>query len=143
MENWYGGASTLAAPPLACVRALTMINIVQREKLANNATRVGEHIVKRLREMAEVHPLIGDVRGKGLIIGIELVKDHKTKEPAREEAKNIRESAYKRGLLIGTSGPYKNVLKLSPPLILTEEQADAGLDILESSLKEITASLLK
>jgi len=143
MENWYGGGSTLAAPPLACVRALTMINIIQQEKLANNATRVGEHIVKRLREIAEVYPLIGDVRGKGLIIGIELVRDYKTKEPAQEEAKNVMENAYKKGLLIGISGPYKNVLKLSPPLILTEEQADAGLDMLESSLKEITASLPK
>lgn len=145
MENWVssGPASTLAANPLACARALAMINIIYKENLMENASRVGEHIVRSMREMAEVYPLIGDVRGKGLLIGIELVKDQKTKEPAKNEAKNIMDNAYKRGLLISTSGIYKNVLKLSPPLVLTEEQADAGLDILESSLKEVMSSLLK
>jgi len=136
MEDWHGGASTLAGAPLPCARALTMIDIINREKLADNACRIGEHILKRGREMAEIIPLIGDVRGKGLMVGMELVKDHKTKDPATNEAKRVANSAYKRGLLIGTSGPSKNVLKLSPPLILTREQADAGLDALELSLRD-------
>jgi len=143
MEDWYGGASTLGGALLPCVRALTMINIINKERLIENAGRVGEYILRRIREMAEVNPVIGDIRGKGLMIGIDLIKDHKTKEPARDEAKCIVDSAYKRGLLIGASGPYKNVLKLSPPLIQTEEQADKGLDILEISLRENTPSRLK
>lgn len=140
MENWYGGGSTLAAGPLACVRALAMIDIIQREKLVDNSIRVGEHIIRRLRDMAEVYPLMGDVRGKGLMIGIELVKDSVTKEPAQEEAKRVIDDAYKRGLLFTICGPYMNVVKFCPPLIITEEQADLGLDIFESSMKEITLS---
>lgn len=140
MENWHGALSTLGGDLLACVRALTMIKIINREKLINNANRVGEHILKRVHEMAEVHPLIGDVREKGLMVGIELVKDHKTKEPAQDETKHIMDYTYNGGLLIGASGPYKNILKLTPPLIITEEQADVGLDIIESSLKKVEQS---
>jgi 4-aminobutyrate aminotransferase-like enzyme len=136
MEDWHGGASTLAGALLPCVRALTMIDIIRRERLTDNARKTGEHILKRIHEIAEINPLIGDVRGKGLMIGIELVKDHKTKDPATEEAKRVVDSAYKRGLLIGASGPFKNVLKLTPPIILTKEQADAGLDMLHFSLRD-------
>jgi 4-aminobutyrate aminotransferase len=143
MENWEssGPASTLAANPLACARALAMIDLISKEELIENTNRVGESILRRIQEMAEIHPLIGDVRGKGLLIGIELVKNHITKEPAQDEAKHVMNNAYKRGLLISTSGIYKNVLKLSPPLILTQEQADAGLNILDNSLKEVAQSL--
>jgi len=140
MDNWVssGPASTLAANLLACARASALIDILQKEKLLENAANIGTYIVKRIRELADEFPIIGDVRGKGLLIGIELVKNTKTKEPAQEEVKQIMEKAYTKGLLFSVSGLYKNVIKFSPPLVLTKEQADRAVNIIGESLKEIT-----
>jgi len=140
MDSWVssGPASTLAANLLACARASAMIDILKKEKLIENAAKIGAHIVKRMQELADKFPVIGDVRGKGLLIGIELVKNAKSKEPASEEVKYVMEKSYKNGLLFSVSGLYKNVIKLSPPLILTEEQAEKAVNIIEDSLKDIT-----
>lgn len=140
MDNWVssGPASTLAGNLLACARASAMIDILKKEKLIENAAKMGAHIVKRMRELADKFPVIGDVRGKGLLIGIELVKNAKTKEPASDKVKHVVEKSYKNGLLFSVSGLYKNVIKLSPPLILTEKQAEKAVDTIEGSLKEIT-----
>jgi 4-aminobutyrate aminotransferase/(S)-3-amino-2-methylpropionate transaminase len=87
--------------------------------------------LKRLVELSEKYDLIGDVRGKGLMIGIELVKDRNSKEPATKEAETVQKRSYKNGLLVSTVGAYKNVIRLIPHLIVSRGEIDTGLDILE------------
>ncbi len=127
-------ASTFGGNPVSLAAAEAVIDVIREEKLLDNATRVGEHIMKRLNEMSDYIELIGEVRGKGLMIGVELVRDKYTKEPARKEMAWIINNAFKRGLLIISAGV--STLRIAPPLIITEEEADAGLDIIESLLKE-------
>jgi len=140
MNNWVssGPASTLAANLLSCARASALVDILHEERLVQNAAKMGSYIVKRAKELAERHPIIGDVRGRGLLIGIELVKNSRTKEPAQEEVNKIMEASYRKGLLFSISGLHKNVIKFSPPLILTDQQADKAIDIIEESLKAIS-----
>ena len=93
--------------------------------------------MKTLQEMQERHELIGDVRGKGLMIGVELVKDRKTKEPARIETGRVSWRAFEKGLAMSYYGTYSNVLRIAPPLLLTEEDADKAMGILEESLMDV------
>jgi 4-aminobutyrate aminotransferase-like enzyme len=86
--------------------------------------------------MKERYPIIGDVRGKGLMIGVELVKDS-TKTPAVDETKAVRKSCLEGGLLIGTGGVWANVMRIQPPLVITDEQLDEALAIIEGALKEL------
>lgn len=139
MDNWvsHGPASTLAANLLSCARASALIDILQQEKLVQNAAKTGTYFLGRMKELAERFPIIGDVRGKGLLIGIELVKNAKTKEPAQNALKSILQDSFKKGLLFSVSGLYKNVIKFSPPLILTTDQVDKAIDIIEYSLKQL------
>ena len=102
-----------------------------KEKLIENSSKIGEYIIKALKEMQEKNDMIGDVRGKGLFIGMELIKN-KNKKPATKEAEEIRKKAYEKGLLVGLVGTYKQVLRLTPPLNITLEQADESLNIIES-----------
>jgi len=95
--------------------------------------------LKRLREMQEKHEIIGNVRGKGLMIGVELVRDRRTKEPAKKERNKLIMEAFKRGLLLLGAG--ESSLRLAPPLILTKEQADLGLEIMEESLKAVESTV--
>lgn len=137
LMDWEPGAheNTLGGNPVVCAAALAVLDVLKSEKLADNAAKVGGYMLDRLREMAEEHELIGDVRGKGLMIGIELVKDRRTKEPAREERRELMKKAFERGLILLGAGASS--LRLAPPLILTKEQADVGLEIFEETLKEI------
>jgi len=139
MESWNteGPASTLAGSTLACARSLALIETIERDKILDNVERVGKYMVRRLSEMSREHPLIGDVRGKGLLIAAELVKERETQSPAHDEAQEIVEEAYRKGLIIIASGRSGNILKFSPPLILTEEQARSALDTIEDCLKRV------
>ena len=92
---------------------------------------------KRLNEMAGKHSLIGDVRGEGLILGVELVKDRDTKESANREAAKVCYCAWENGLILGYVGQNSNVIEITPPLIITEEEAERGLQILEATLSEV------
>ncbi|MHA1146216.1 MAG: acetyl ornithine aminotransferase family protein [Candidatus Helarchaeota archaeon] len=129
-SNTYGGNL------LACAAAIESLKIIQEENLVENAARQGDHILKRLREMQEKYEIIGDVRGQGLMIGIELVKDPETKKPAKEETAKFVYECYKRGLIILSCG--KSVIRLIPPLIIDEKTSDIGLDIIEDSMKSIS-----
>ena len=135
--NWTGGSheNTLGGNPIIIAAALAVLRVIIKEKLAENARKIGEYTMKRLREMQETHEIIGDLRGKGLMIGVELVKDRKTKEPAVEERDNLILEAFKRGLLLLGAG--QSSLRLAPPLIVTKQQADTGLDIFEETLRII------
>lgn len=127
--------STYGGNEVTCAAALENIKVLLEEKLHEKALEIGKIFMEGLNELMEKHKLIGDVRGKGLMIGIELVKDREKKTPAPDEANKVRMEAQKRGLLINVGGMYGNVLRIQPPLLITEEQAKKALEILDNSLE--------
>ena len=135
--DWVPGshASTFGGNPISCQAALTTIDLLQ-EGLIQNAERVGAYLLEKLKEFQKRSHLIGDVRGKGLMIGLELVKDPETKEKAIGERGRIIQACFEKGLLILGAG--ENVIRLSPPLIITKEEADTALTILEEVFEEVS-----
>ena len=135
--NWEPGshASTFGGNPVAIAAALATIDIIEREGL-DNAREVGEHILERLYDWPQRLPLVGDVRGKGLMIGIEFVTDKQTKSPAGEQRDQIVELAFEKGVLLLGCGA--NSIRLCPPLIVTKQQADVALDILEECVVQVS-----
>jgi 4-aminobutyrate aminotransferase len=134
--DWPPGAhaSTFGGNPVACAAATTTIRLL-KEQLVANAAAVGEHFFAGLRELQQKHAIIGDVRGKGLMIGIELVKDRQTKERAIEERNALVQAVFRRGVLILGAG--KNAVRLAPPLVFTKGQADSVLRVLDEALGEV------
>jgi 4-aminobutyrate aminotransferase len=134
--DWLRGshASTFGGNPISCQAALTTIELLE-EGLIQNAAVQGEYLLKNLRDLQKQFHLIGDVRGKGLMIGIEMVKDRKTKEKAIEERNAAIQGCFEKGLLLLGCG--ENVIRLSPPLIISQREANIGLTILEEVLKKI------
>ena len=106
--------------------------------MCQRAEKLGIYIQKRLYELQKKISIIGDIRGKGLMIGIELVKNKDTKEPAKEERRKVLNLALKKGLLLIGAGTYDNVIRIAPPFVIKKEEIDKGLNILEEVLKEIT-----
>jgi 4-aminobutyrate aminotransferase len=141
LMDWEGGshATTFGGNPVACAAGLAVIDTIRQEHLLENATRQGAHLLNRLKEMQRKYPIIGDVRGKGLMIGAEIVKDPDTKQPASELSQDIMMKCFKRGLAIITSG--KSTMRFVPPLIITRELVDAGLDVFEGAIREVSSSL--
>jgi len=131
--DWVPGshASTFGGNPVSIAAALATMDIIEREALGN-AARVGEFMLQRLRGWKQTHPLVGDVRGRGLMIGVELVKDKITREPATALRNRIETLAFERGLMVLGCG--ETTLRLCPPLIVSEQEATVALDILEESL---------
>jgi 4-aminobutyrate aminotransferase len=134
--TWIPGshASTFGGNPISCQAALATIDLLQ-EGLIQNAAALGNYILGQLRTLQKRFPLIGDVRGRGLMIGIELVKDPITKEKAIEERSRIIRACFEKGLLILGCG--ENVIRLIPPLIITRNEADTALTILEEVLLKV------
>jgi len=134
--TWERGshASTFGGNPVSCQAALTTIELLQ-EGLLENAARLGEYLLEHLKELQKRCHLIGDVRGKGLMIGIEIVRDKETKEKAVEERNKIVQACFEKGLLILGCG--ENVIRLSPPLIITKREADIALSILDEVFTEV------
>jgi len=133
--DWAPGshASTFGGNPVSIAAALATMDILEREAIAN-AARVGEFMMERVRGWKQSHEAVGDVRGRGLMIGIELVKDKATREPAVDLRNRVETLAFERGLLVLGCGECS--LRLSPPLIVSEEEATVALDILEDALTE-------
>jgi len=131
--DWVPGshASTFGGNPVSIAAALATIDILEREGMAN-AARVGGMMLDRLHSWKSTHPLVGDVRGRGLMIGIEIVKDKATREPATALRNRIETLAFERGLMMLGCG--ETSLRLCPPLVVSEEEATVALDILEESL---------
>ena len=127
--------STFGGNPLATAGALANLDYVLKHDLQGNSKKVGEHLINRLKELQQFQPLVGEVRGKGLMIGIELVKPP-GKEPNPEAASIVLEGAKARGVLIGKGGLYSNCLRMSPPLTLTLEEADEGFSALAEAIAE-------
>ena len=134
--TWPPGAhaSTFGGNPVSCAAALATIKLL-KERLMANAADVGAHFMAGLEALLDKHPLIGDVRGRGLMIGVELVRDRQTKERAIEERNAVVTAAFNRGLLILGAG--KNAIRFSPPLVLTREEADVAVRIFDEALTEV------
>jgi 4-aminobutyrate aminotransferase-like enzyme len=127
-------SSTMGGNPLASAAVAVVVDIMKREHLVENALRMGNLMMSRLREIKEKSPHVGDVRGMGLVMGVELVKDKKSKEPAPDLTRKLIDVAAENGLLIGSVGTFGNVIRVAPPLVITEAEAHESLDIFEKAL---------
>jgi 4-aminobutyrate aminotransferase len=136
LMNWGPGAhaSTFGGNPVACAAALETIRLLE-EKYIANAARQGDYILGRLADWKAKHPIVGDVRGKGLMIGIELVKSQETREPHPEARRKVLQRAFEQGLLILGCG--ESTVRLMPPLIVEREHADFALDVLDRCISEV------
>jgi 4-aminobutyrate aminotransferase len=133
--NWVPGshASTFGGNPVCIAAALATLDVIEREGLLRNSTEVGDYMRRRMADWPKEHKLVGDVRGLGLMIGVELVIDKQTKERASAERDRVVELAFERGVLFLGCGP--NTVRISPPLITTKEQADVAMDVLEECIE--------
>jgi 4-aminobutyrate aminotransferase-like enzyme/Ser/Thr protein kinase RdoA (MazF antagonist) len=129
--------NTFGGNPVSCAIGLAVLDVVRDERLQENALRVGARLLSGLRELRGRHDAIGDVRGLGLFIGVELVRHRSTLEPAGREAGIVANRMRDRGVLVSTDGPFHNVLKIKPPLVFTETDADRLTDALDAVLGEI------
>lgn len=136
LMNWKPGAhsSTFGGNPVSCAAAVATLKIIEESLLAN-AQSVGEYILAQLLEFQKTSEIVGDVRGKGLMIGVEVVKDRHTREIAPELAQNIVMECFRHGLMLLTCG--ENTLRILPPLIISKETADQGLEILFESIRAV------
>lgn len=129
--------STFGGNPISCTAALANINVIQKEKLSQNAAIMGEYLKTKLLELQEKHIFIGDVRGMGLMIGIELVRDRKTKAPASRETAHVMEYCKDKGVLIGKGGLDGNVIRIKPPLCITKDNIDTTITAIDEALTRI------
>jgi len=131
--------STFGGNPVACAAGLAVLDVLRDERLQQNVLEVGTYWMARLRELRDKHPLIGDVRGSGLFLGVDLVIDTATRAPASDQATYVVNRLRDCGILAGTDGPYHNVIKLRPPLIFSRSDADLFLATFEAVLGEDAA----
>jgi len=128
--------STFGGNPVACAAGLAVLDVLRDEGLQENALRVGKVLTAALRDLQSCHPLIGDVRGSGLFLGLDLVKDRGSREPAPLQASYVVNRLREKGILTGTDGPYHNVIKLRPPLVFSSADAELFVRTLEEVLDE-------
>ncbi|MCW5818804.1 MAG: aminotransferase class III-fold pyridoxal phosphate-dependent enzyme [Trueperaceae bacterium] len=126
--------NTFGGNPVSCAIGLAVLDVIQEDGLQRHALAVGERFMRGLRDLGARHPLVGDVRGEGLFIGLELVRDRATLEPAATEADELVEALRHRGILLSTDGPHHNVVKIKPPLVFTHENADEVVEALDDVL---------
>jgi 4-aminobutyrate aminotransferase-like enzyme/Ser/Thr protein kinase RdoA (MazF antagonist) len=132
--------STFGGNPVACAAALAVLDVIEDEGLVANAASAGGYLRQGLAKLADRHPAIGDVRGAGLLLGVDLVEDRETRTPASGLAHQVTEAMRERGILLGATGPAGNVLKIRPPLVFGVEHADLLLGVLDDVLTELMAS---
>jgi 4-aminobutyrate aminotransferase len=130
---------TVAGNPVSCTAGLATLDYIQAHGLVENARAIGAHLLDGFQHLARTHPLIGEVRGKGMILGMELVRDRAGKEPAALEAAKLVYRCKELGLILFYGGIYSNVIEVTPPLTLTREQADQGLAIVDQALSDVEA----
>lgn len=135
-DNGMEFFSTFGGNPVAAAAALAVLDVVKDEGLQARAKDIGGFLLAGLRALMDRHPVVGDARGVGLFIGVELVRDRGTLEPATRQAKYVVNRLRALGVLAGTDGPFENVIKLRPPLVLTREQAALFLEVLDDVLGE-------
>jgi 4-aminobutyrate aminotransferase-like enzyme len=123
-DNGMEFFSTFGGSTVACAVGLAVLDVVEEERLQYHARAVGDFLLERLRGLVGDHPLVGDIRGSGLFLGLELVKNLETLEPAAEEASEVSNRMRDRGILLGTDGPFHNVIKIRPPMPFTQADAE-------------------
>ncbi len=129
--------NTFGGNPVSCAAGLAVLEAIEEENLQENAGLVGDYFLKELKKLQKSHRLIGDVRGLGLFIGVELVKDRKTRLPATKEAELIAEKMKKNKILVTTEGPYHQVLKIKPAIIFNQDNVDLFVETLDKILKDL------
>ncbi|MFC2087246.1 aspartate aminotransferase family protein [Bacteroidota bacterium] len=127
-------SSSYGGNPMACAAALASLEVIEEEGILQNVRTVGDMLKKRLIRMKDDHPIIGDVKAKGFLLGLELVKDKQTKEPFNEAGKLVYQKAFRKGLAWIPAG---HILRMSPPLIMDEKYANMGMDMIEESIREV------
>jgi alanine-glyoxylate transaminase / (R)-3-amino-2-methylpropionate-pyruvate transaminase len=128
--------NTFGGNPISMTQGLATLEVIDRDNIQENARVVGTHLKSRLLELQERQPLIGEVRGLGLMLGVELVRDRQTKEPATSESLELLERCKNRGLLLGKGGLFGNVLRIKPPMCLSVDDADFLVDCLDECLAQ-------
>ncbi|MDZ4688426.1 MAG: aspartate aminotransferase family protein [Planctomycetaceae bacterium] len=130
--------NTFGGNPISMTQGLATLEVIDNEHIQDRARDIGNHLMHRLRDLQERQPLIGEVRGMGLMLGVELVRDRQTKEPANTETADLLEQCRERGLLIGKGGLYGNVLRIKPPMCLTKDDADFLVDCLDEVMTQLS-----
>ncbi|MEX2282399.1 MAG: aminotransferase class III-fold pyridoxal phosphate-dependent enzyme [Gemmatimonadota bacterium] len=128
--------NTFGGNPVSCAVGMAVLDVIEDEALQQNALQVGTHLLNRLSDVSTRHPIVGDVRGRGLYTGVELVLDRELRTPAGDCASYVANRMRERGILISTDGPDHNVLKIKPPLVFTAQDADRLADTLDEVLRE-------
>src|SRR5438874_8115690 len=126
--------NTFGGNPVVCAQGSAVLDVIDREKLQANSLKIGNRILAGLNNLKQKHNIIGDVRGKGLLLGIELVKDRQSKEPAKEECAQVMETCKEMGLLLGKGGLWGQTIRFSPPMCVNEQDTDFLLEVLDRAL---------
>ncbi|PFM63691.1 4-aminobutyrate--2-oxoglutarate transaminase [Bacillus cereus] len=129
---------TFSGSPVACAAALAVLDVIEEENLVQRAIEIGERMMEVFNSWKDKYEVIGDVRGIGAMTAIELVKDKETKEPATEEVKAIMKETHSKGVITISAGIYSNVLRFLPPLVITDEQLEEGLTIIEAAIAKLS-----
>jgi alanine-glyoxylate transaminase/(R)-3-amino-2-methylpropionate-pyruvate transaminase len=129
--------NTFGGNPVVCAQGSAVLDVIDREKLQANSLKIGNRILAGLNKLKETYNIIGDVRGKGLLLGIELVKDRQSKEPAKEECAQVMETCKEMGLLLGKGGLWGQTIRFSPPMCVAEQDADFLLEVLDRALASL------
>lgn len=135
--------ATFGGNPVSCAIGMAVLDVIREEGLQEHARNIGERMLKGLNKLKVKHEIIGDVRGIGLFIGIELVnvKDRNTLAPATQKASELVNRMKKRGILLGTDGPFNNVIKIKPPMVITKQDADMFIRVLDDELLSMETAL--
>jgi 4-aminobutyrate aminotransferase len=139
--DWLPGshASTFGGNPVCIAAALATLDVIEKEGLLRNAQEVGNHMMKRMADWPKKHKIVGDIRGRGLMIGVDIVKDQKTREYGNAERDRVVENAFERGVLFLGCGP--STVRIAPALIVTKDEADVAVDVLEESIAAVEEKL--
>jgi 4-aminobutyrate aminotransferase / (S)-3-amino-2-methylpropionate transaminase / 5-aminovalerate transaminase len=135
-----GLGSTFAGNPASCAAALAVLEMIEKEGLLARSTEIGKHFEARAKEWQKKWPLIGDIRGLGGMCAIELVRNPETREPADKETKELAHYCYEHGLLTITAGTYNNIMRILVPLVISDEQLDEALEVLEAGLAHVVGA---
>jgi len=130
-------SSTTGGNPVSCAAGLAVLNIIEKENLVENSAKIGELMKNRLVNLAEKSSYIGDVRGKGLVMGIEFVNDKKSKEPSPEKTVEFINRCAEKGVIFGRVGWYGNVIRVAPPLVIKEDEANEALEVIQSVIEDM------
>ena len=130
-------SSTTGGNPLSSAASLAVLDVMEKERLPDNALKMGTHMIARLRDLQKKYEKLGDVRGRGLVIGLEFVEDRASKTPAPDFTLAFMRKAGQYGLLTGRVGLHGNVVRVAPPLVINQAEADQGIDIIDRTLSEL------